>query len=153
MYIIFNNPDGTCGIITPSPKATVKYLDNKVVKERPMTIEEIAAKDVPEGCAWHIIEEIPNDTTYRNAWFNNEGVIDINIEKAKDIHLENIRNARAEKFISLGFPYKLDSDLEAAIIPKEKRDILQALRDISQNLDLSDITTVEELKNTWPEGL
>lgn len=38
--------------------------------ECPLTIEEIAAKDVPAGKAYKIVDvsEIPSDRTFRNAW-------------------------------------------------------------------------------------
>lgn len=44
-------------IITPAPDCG-------------MTIEQIAAKDVPEGVPFKIVEvsEIPADRTFRNAW-------------------------------------------------------------------------------------
>jgi len=34
------------------------------------TIEELAAKDVPAGCPYKIVDasEIPSDRTFRNAW-------------------------------------------------------------------------------------
>ncbi len=35
-----------------------------------LTIEEIAAKDVPAGKAWKLVDvaDIPADRTFRNAW-------------------------------------------------------------------------------------
>ena len=35
-----------------------------------LTIEEIAAKDVPQGKEYHIVDvsEIPTDRTFRDAW-------------------------------------------------------------------------------------
>jgi hypothetical protein len=35
-----------------------------------LTIEEIAAKDVPQGKEYHIVDvsEVPTDRTFRNAW-------------------------------------------------------------------------------------
>ena len=35
-----------------------------------LTIEEIAAKDVPQGKEYHIVDvsEIPTDRTFRGAW-------------------------------------------------------------------------------------
>jgi hypothetical protein len=35
-----------------------------------LTIEEIAAKDVPQGKEYHIVDvsDIPEDRTFRNAW-------------------------------------------------------------------------------------
>jgi hypothetical protein len=57
--IIYQNDEGGISIIVPSPEALTT-----------MTIEEIAAKDVPKGKEYHIVDvsEIPEDRTFRNAW-------------------------------------------------------------------------------------
>lgn len=55
--IIYPTPEGGVAIIVPSPDCE-------------LTIEEIAAKDVPEGIEFKIIDadDIPTDRTFRNAW-------------------------------------------------------------------------------------
>jgi hypothetical protein len=57
--IIYPNDDGGVSIIIPA----LEYLETH-------TIEEIAAKDVPEGKPFKIVEvtDIPTDRTFRNAW-------------------------------------------------------------------------------------
>jgi hypothetical protein len=57
--IIYPTDDGGVAIIIPTPEAL-----------ETMTIEEIAAKDVPAGIAYQIVDvsEIPTDRTFRNAW-------------------------------------------------------------------------------------
>ena len=54
--IVYKNDDGTIAIIVPA--------------ECGLTIEEIAAKDVPTGAEYHIVEdsEVPSDRTFRDAW-------------------------------------------------------------------------------------
>lgn len=54
--IVYKNDDGTIAIIVPA--------------ECGLTIEEIAAKDVPAGKEYHIVNasDIPSDRTFRNAW-------------------------------------------------------------------------------------
>jgi hypothetical protein len=54
--IVYKNDDGTIAIIVPA--------------ECGLTIEEIAAKDVPAGKEYHIVDvsDIPSDRTFRNAW-------------------------------------------------------------------------------------
>lgn len=55
--IIFPTPDGGVAIIIPAPECG-------------LSIEEIAAKDVPAGTPYKIVDasEIPEDRTFRNAW-------------------------------------------------------------------------------------
>ena len=55
--IIYPTDEGGVAIIIPAPECG-------------MTIEEIAAKDVPEGKEYKIIDtaDVPSDRTFRNAW-------------------------------------------------------------------------------------
>ena len=55
--IIYQNDEGGISIIVPAPECG-------------LTIEEIAAKDVPAGKDFKIVDisEIPEDRTFRNAW-------------------------------------------------------------------------------------
>jgi hypothetical protein len=57
--IIYPTDNGGVAIIAPSPEAL-----------ETMTIEEIAAKDVPAGKPYKIVDvaDIPSDRTFRNAW-------------------------------------------------------------------------------------
>ena len=55
--IIYATPEGGVAIIVPAPDCG-------------LTIQEIAAKDVPAGVAFQIVDvtDIPEDRTFRNAW-------------------------------------------------------------------------------------
>lgn len=57
--IIYPNPEGGVCVVIPTTEA----LES-------MTIVEIAAKDVPQGIEYKIIDvsELPSDRTFRNAW-------------------------------------------------------------------------------------
>lgn len=57
--IIYPTDEGGVAIIIPTPEAL-----------QTMTIEEIAAKDVPQLTSYKIIDasDIPTDRTFRNAW-------------------------------------------------------------------------------------
>ncbi len=57
--IIYQTNDGGVAVIVPS----AEYLETH-------TIEELAAKDVPSGKAYQIIDEsdVPSNRTFRNAW-------------------------------------------------------------------------------------
>jgi hypothetical protein len=57
--IIYRTEDGGVAIIVP----TAEYLETH-------TIDELAAKDVPAGAEFKIVDEsdIPSDRTFRDAW-------------------------------------------------------------------------------------
>jgi hypothetical protein len=60
--IIYPTPEGGVAIIIPAPDSG-------------LTVEQIAAKDVPAGVPFRIVSsaDIPDDRTFRNAWeFSNE---------------------------------------------------------------------------------
>ena len=55
--IIYPTDDGGVAVIVPAPNCG-------------LTIEEIAAKDVPTGKDYQIVDvaDVPSDRTFRNAW-------------------------------------------------------------------------------------
>lgn len=55
--IIYPNDNGGICILTPAPECG-------------LSLQEIAAKDVPAGKPWKIVDaaDIPADRTFRNAW-------------------------------------------------------------------------------------
>lgn len=57
--IIYPTDDGGVAIVIPAPEAL-----------ETMTVEEIAAKDVPAGKPYKIIDtaDVPTDRTFRGAW-------------------------------------------------------------------------------------
>jgi hypothetical protein len=55
--IIYKTPEGGVAVIVPAPNTG-------------LTIQQIAAKDVPHGTSYQIVDvtDIPEDRTFRNAW-------------------------------------------------------------------------------------
>ena len=64
MRIVYKNDDGTISILVPVLTETNPDTGNLY------TIEEIAAKDVPTGKKYKIIEDsdVSSDRSFRNAW-------------------------------------------------------------------------------------
>ena len=83
--IIYQNESGGVSVIIPTGE---------------LSIEEVAAKDVPEGVAYEIVEDdaIPSDRTFRNAWVANGAAVDVDLDQAKAIGHDKRRAARAEEF-------------------------------------------------------
>lgn len=57
--IIYPNDEGGVCVLIPTPEYMATH-----------TIEELAAKDVPSGKPYEIVDaaDIPSDRTFRNAW-------------------------------------------------------------------------------------
>ena len=97
------------------------------------TIEELAAKDVPTGRPYKIVDasEVPSDRIFRNAW--------------------EWREARKPLLTSLDIEFMKaveagDSSKQAEIASQK-----QALRDVTQTPIPG--TTTEEIKSVWPSVL
>lgn len=85
MKIIYQNQEGGVSVIHPTGE---------------LSIEEVAAKDVPEGVAYEIVEDdaIPADRTFRNAWVLGDCCIEHDLEKCKALGHDMRRIKRAEEF-------------------------------------------------------
>lgn len=83
--IIYPTPEGGVAVIIPTGE---------------LPIEEVAAKDVPEGVPYEIVsvDEIPADRTFRNAWVLGDCCIEHDLEKCKVIGHDLRRQKRAEEF-------------------------------------------------------
>jgi len=111
----------------------------------------------PSKSIYHQLEDrFPNDD---NSYFfdvydhsKDLGVF-INMDKAKIFHVNKLRDIRAKKFIDLGFPNKLNQQLEDAIVDSDTKAKLKELRDFPQKLDLSKVTDPDVLRNIIPDCL
>lgn len=130
--IIYTREDGGVSIIIPSP-------------DWEGTIEELAVKDVPDDIDYQIVDEtdIPSDRTFRNAWKEGQGKPEVDMPKAREIHMGRIRIDRDKKLTELDKRnYGSEFDAER-----------QTLRDIPQSFDLEIATNPDELKALWPGEL
>lgn len=85
MKIIYQNQEGGISVIYPTGE---------------LSIQEVAAKDVPEGVPYEIVEDdaIPTDRTFRNAWVMGDCCIEHDLERCKAIGHDMRRAARAAEF-------------------------------------------------------
>ena len=85
MKIIYTNNEGGVSVIHPTGE---------------LSIEEVAAKDVPEGVAYEIVEDdaIPSDRTFRNAWVMGDCCVEHDLDKCKALGHDMRRAKRAEEF-------------------------------------------------------
>ena len=83
--IIYPTPEGGVAVIIPTGE---------------LPIEEVAAKDVPEGVPYEIVDEadIPTDRFFRNAWVMGDCCIEHDLDRCKAIGHDLRRAARAEEF-------------------------------------------------------
>jgi hypothetical protein len=83
--IIYPTPEGGVAVIIPTGE---------------LPIEEVAAKDVPEGVPYEIVsaDAIPSDRYFRNAWVMGDCCVEHDLDKCKEIGHDIRRQQRAEEF-------------------------------------------------------
>lgn len=146
MRIIYTNAEGGTSIVTP------------IIQEG-LTLQDIIAKSVPPNTPYAAVEddEIPTDRTYRNAWeiAGDQRTIVHNMDKAKTIHRDIMRSARAERFKQLDVQYmRADERGPSGIADKQTVAAeRQVLRDVTDHPGIDAATTPEELKQVWPVEL
>ena len=133
MFITYPQPNGQVAVVIPTGDVND------------------AIKDVPEGVEYKIVESVDIDNDYFNAYeFDAETGAKVNIDKAKAIHLDKFRAARAPKLAKLDVEYMKavesnDEEKRAEIVAAK-----QALRDVTLT-ELPD--DLEGIKATWPDIL
>ena len=133
MFITYPQPNGQVAVVIPTGDVND------------------AIKDVPEGVEYKIVESVDIDNDYFNAYeFDAVLGAKVNIEKAKAIHLDKFRSARAPKLDKLDIDFMKaveanDEEKKAEIVAAK-----QALRDVTLTVLLNDLAGI---KSTWPEIL
>lgn len=139
--IMYSNPDGSVSIVYPTGE---------------VPLEIILAKDVPNNASnvtKSLKINVPQDRYFRNAWKQNLDKIEVDMEKAKVVHMGNIRKVRDQELSRLDVEWTK----KAAQKKNQESDDIEAkrqvLRDLPQTFDLSVAKTPDELKALWPIGL
>lgn len=131
--------DGSVGImrvVEKKRKLTTEYI-KKVISR------SVFHKDV---VSWREIKETPKDRDFRDAWFDNNGVITHDIVKARGIYRDKLRRARAPMLSELDVDYM--KALEAGNAAEQSRivNVKRGLRDITDDPRIDGAQTVDELR-------
>ncbi len=116
------------------------------------SLKQIIESDIPDELEYKIIniDDLPKDRTFRNAWTMD---LTIDMESARDIWREKIRQARDKALADLDVPYM------RALEENDKREMQtisnkkQTLRILPRVVDLSLYTNPQALKAFWPHEL
>lgn len=103
----------------------------------------------PKPVAFRVISEaaLPADRYYRNAWeIDGNGRVAENLEKAKAIHRDKLRNRRTEKMLPLDIQWSYAMANGRADLAAEAEAKRQALRDITEDPRIDAAKSIDELK-------
>jgi hypothetical protein len=127
--IIYSTSEGGVAVVIPTGE---------------LPIEEVAAKDIPEGVAYEIVEDnaIPADRFFRSAWVLGDCCIDHDLDKCKEIGHDIRRSQRAEEFKPFDEVIMKQIPGTDATVAEEAR---QAIRDKYADMQIAiDTTTSPE---------
>lgn len=126
--IIFQNEQGGVSVCIPTGE---------------LPIEQVLTKDCPAGAIIVDSDTLPNEhNDFFNAWELADGVVTVNIDKAKEITKDRLRQERAPLLVAQDVLYMRATEQGAdttAIVAEKQR-----LRDITKLADQA--TTLDELK-------
>ena len=127
---IYQNDEGGVAVIIPSDCG--------------LTIEQIAAKDVPTGVPYEIVDvaDVPTDRTFRNAWVMDRKAVAVDVEKAKGIAHTMRRDNRAAELAPLDIQATIP---DRAVAAEEKRQLVRA-KDAKLQADIDASKDVGDLK-------
>ena len=136
--IVYQGDEGIARIVVPAPDYSG-------------TMEDLLIKVVPENCrdSADIVEDdaVESDRTFRNAWVTSKGKsTEVDLDKAKVIAIEKVREVRVPKFAELDVAYQRaveedDSDKQAAVVVKK-----QTARDATADTKITNADSVANLK-------
>ena len=117
-------------------------------------IQRIRLKDVPADAIDVAIvnaSSLPSDRTFRDAWKRDgNGLVSVNMAKARQIHRQRIRRAREPLFSALDIAFMralgLRDEARAGAVECRR----QALRDAPADPAIDSAATPDELKAVWP---
>ena len=124
--IIWTNQNGGTSILAPV--------------ESGLSIDEIAAKDVPPGAQWQVVDvaTIPTDRVFRDAWKINGAAIEHDLVKAKEIAHARRRDMRQGEMAPLDLeatiPAKAVAAEAARAVLRTKYDLMQTKVDAAKNV-------------------
>ena len=137
--IIFTRPDGGVSVMHPVRNTIGETLTTDA------EIEQRAWDALPKDAINPVFVDesaIPEDRTFRDSWEHGGNSVIVNINKAKSLTKDRLRNERTPLLLAqdVAFQRALETGASTAEIVKEK----QRLRDITKQVD--SLTSLDELK-------
>ena len=148
--IIYTNSEGGTSVCTPciSRDDPEGFTEDGALKR--------AYKDIPpDATNVHVVEfeELPQDRYFRNAWSTDGKAVSVDMDKARAIHKDRLREMRAPKLAALDADYDKADEAGDAEAKKDVATKKQALRDVTKDPAIAAATTPDELKAVIPAAL
>lgn len=105
--------------------------------------------------SWRLIDpaELPQDRSYRAAWRDDGATVGHDMQHAREIHRQRMREVRAPLLADLDIEYQRadeanDRKGKTAVVARKK-----ALREVTDHPAIEAARTIDELQAVWPDEL
>lgn len=112
-------------------------------------VDRIVIKDIPvDATDVHVIDatDVPSDRSFREAWTTTGNGIQVDIDRARDIHRARIRSARDAELIKLDIAYIRADETGDTIEKNRIAAAKQLLRDAPAYDGIASASSLDELK-------
>lgn len=133
---------------------SITRMDDSSKRTIEETIQVLQESPYWKSNKWTVMsfKEVPNDAIPEDRYFRNalEYSLNVNMGKARGIHMDHIRKARDRELKRLDVEYMRADERGDTLGKQEISALKQRLRDIPQKFDLTVAKTPGELKALWP---
>lgn len=149
-----SRPDGGVTIISAAPIADLKRVFGPLFTEEQYRAHVIERNGLTDS-AVELPEDWtpPDDRTFRDAWRLNGKGLEVDMDRARVIHMGRIRRARDAKLPALDVQFTRAQGRKDAAAADAVEAQRQTLRDLPTTFDLSKASTPDELRRLWPAEL
>lgn len=149
--IIFDNGLGGVAIKRPSLGAKARRPGMSDDEFYQFLIDTRIPPGQQDSASTVLPSALPKDRAFRQAWVKVGNNVDVDMPKARTIHMNRIRVARDAELERLDKESMLN--MEQGVNNAQTLVDKQKLRDIPQTFDLEQFATPDELQVAWPVGL
>lgn len=152
--ILIEMPDGS---LTVRGGLSQSWLKRRFAGDEDAALQYVLDVLVPRQNPGAVSAEIVDvqfpDRTFRGAWKKGGGRVDVDMPKARAIHMDRIRVARDAELARLDVEYQRADEDSDIVRKQEVAARKKSLRDIPQTFDLTVAETPESLAALWPRDL
>ena len=144
--IVYSSPDDTVSVIHPQagPRASNEAEFDFLTR--------LAEMKLPDKTPYIFVNETDLPNLFSKAWKIVDTAVVIDMDIAKQLHLDRMRDVRRPIMELLDVAYMRSDEIDDHNEKKRIAGRKQALRDVT-NIDLSNAKTPAELVQIWPEIL
>ncbi len=153
MRILYTRPsDGGLSVVHAAHKSDIEKVLGPLTEEqfKAHVWEKSIPKDALTAVEIDDSYQLP-DREFRNAWMQDGKEVTFDLEKARAIQLDRIRQVREPRLIDLDKEFMIG--LEKGAPSEEIVARKQALRDITEPLKKAVLTSIDDVKKAFPDEL